>query len=167
MVNNKKIMTYTENYYFRTALDKDNLVSYAIAFCTRYNNGNWQIKYYLGIDQKPALFIRSTKKTPMEIFKEHNLIDNVEVSTFTNGRRDVLIPLQEKKHRVTITEKMYEVSKPFFFMPFIKVAAKSKDEAKEKYLEMVQDILGNNFNKFDFRAFDNDDLDWEVKQIKE
>lgn len=69
-------------YKFRTPLDIQNndLVPYATAYCSRYNNGRWKIAYYLGCDQRPSLFIRSTEKTPMEVFKEHNLLDGVEVS---------------------------------------------------------------------------------------
>lgn len=66
-------------------------------------------------------------------------------------------------------EKLYEVSAPMFVLPFIKVTARSKEEAMDKYQSMVETLVNDTFNKCDVRPlYDRDEGDaWAVTEINE
>lgn len=64
-------------------------------------------------------------------------------------------------------KKVYEVSAPMFVLPFIKVIARSEEEAMDKYQSMVETLVNNTFSKCDVRPLyerDEDDA-WVVTEI--
>lgn len=66
-------------------------------------------------------------------------------------------------------EKLYEVSAPMFVLPFIKVIARSKEEAMDKYQSMVETLIEDTFNKCDVRPlYDRDEGNaWVVTEIND